>query len=118
MLANIYLHYAFDLWWTSGAGSMRKAMSMSSAMRTTSTWASSMGLTQTVFERASESGWVSSGFHPEKTRRIEFGRFAQQNRKRREEGKPETFDFLGFPHISGKNRNGSFMVRRMTIASS
>jgi hypothetical protein len=53
--------------------------------------------------------------HPKRTRRIEFGRFAQENRKRSEEGKPETFDFLGFTHISGKNRNGSFMVRRMTI---
>src|SRR3981189_1619562 len=53
--------------------------------------------------------------HPEKTRRIEFGRDAEQNRKRRGEGKPETFDFLGFTHISGKNGNGSYAVRRMTI---
>ena len=53
--------------------------------------------------------------HPEKTRRIEFGRFAEENRKRRGEGKPETFDFLGFKHISGKNRHGWFTVRRTTI---
>src|SRR6202011_5554485 len=53
--------------------------------------------------------------HPDKTRRIEFGRFAQQNRERRGEGKPETFDFLGFTHISGKNRLGRFTVRRKTI---
>jgi RNA-directed DNA polymerase len=53
--------------------------------------------------------------HPDKTRRIEFGRFAEQNRKRRGEGKPETFDFLGFTHISGKNGLGRFMVRRTTI---
>src|SRR5208337_2690246 len=53
--------------------------------------------------------------HPDKTRRIEFGRFAEQNRERRGEGKPETFDFLGFTHISGKNRLGRFMVRRKTI---
>ena len=53
--------------------------------------------------------------HPDKTRRIEFGRFAEQNRKRRGEGKPETFDFLGFTHISGKNGLGRFMVRRKTI---
>ena len=53
--------------------------------------------------------------HPEKTRRIEFGRFAGENRKRRGEGKPETFDFLGFKHISGKNRHGWFTVRRTTI---
>jgi hypothetical protein len=53
--------------------------------------------------------------HPKKTRRIEFGRYAEQNRKRRGEGKPETFDFLGFTHISGKNGNGSYAVRRTTI---
>jgi hypothetical protein len=53
--------------------------------------------------------------HPDKTRRIEFGRFAEQHRKRRGEGKPETFDFLGFKHISGKNRLGRFTVRRKTI---
>ena len=53
--------------------------------------------------------------HPDKTRRIEFGRFAEENRRRRGEGKPETFDFLGFTHISGKNRLGRFEVRRKTI---
>ena len=53
--------------------------------------------------------------HPEKTRRIEFGRYAEKNRKRRDEGKPETFDFLGFTHISGKNSLGRFAVRRTTI---
>src|SRR6516162_1767152 len=53
--------------------------------------------------------------HPDKTRRIEFGRFAEENRKRRGEGKPDTFDFLGFTHISGKNRLGYFTVRRKTI---
>ena len=53
--------------------------------------------------------------HPDKTRRIEFGRFAEENRKRRGEGKPETFDFLGFQHISGKNSLGRFTVRRTTI---
>ena len=53
--------------------------------------------------------------HPDKTRRIEFRRFAEQNRERRGEGKPETFDFLGFQHISGKDRLGRFTVRRKTI---
>ena len=54
--------------------------------------------------------------HAEKTRLIEFGRFAEGNRKRRGEGKPETFDFLGFTHISGKTRKGNwFTVRRQTI---
>jgi RNA-directed DNA polymerase len=52
---------------------------------------------------------------PEKTRRIEFGRYAEENRKRRNEGKPETFDFLGFTHISGKNSLGRYALRRATI---
>jgi RNA-directed DNA polymerase len=50
--------------------------------------------------------------HPGKTRRIEFGRYAEQRRKRRGEGKPETFDFLGFTHISGTTRRGYFTVKR------
>jgi hypothetical protein len=53
--------------------------------------------------------------HPDKTRLIEFGRFAEENRTRRGEGKPETFDFLGFTHISGRDRNGRYSVKRMTI---
>jgi len=54
--------------------------------------------------------------HAEKTRLIEFGRFAEENRKRRGEGKPETFDFLGFTHICGRTRKGNwFTVRRQTV---
>ena len=53
--------------------------------------------------------------HPDKTRRIEFGMFADRHRSRRGEGKPETFDFLGFTHISGRNRHGGYFVRRKTI---
>ena len=50
-----------------------------------------------------------------KTRLIEFGRYAANNRKRRGEGKPETFDFLGFTHICSQTRHGAFIVRRKTI---
>jgi hypothetical protein len=54
--------------------------------------------------------------HPDKTRLIEFGRFAAANRKRRGEGKPETFNFLGFTHICGEAwKNGKFLVLRKTI---
>jgi RNA-directed DNA polymerase len=53
--------------------------------------------------------------HPDKTRLIEFGRFAEQNREQRGEDKTETFDFLGFTDISGKDRNGNFTVRRKTV---
>ncbi len=54
--------------------------------------------------------------HPDKTRLIEFGRFAAQNRRERGLKKPETFDFLGFTHICGKTRDGRFWLRRVTIA--
>src|SRR4030095_9864976 len=47
--------------------------------------------------------------HPEKTRLIEFGRYASENRDRDGRGKPETFDFLGFTHICGKTRKGGFV---------
>ena len=52
--------------------------------------------------------------HPEKTRLIEFGRFAAENRARRGDRKPETFDFLGFTHICAKTRNGRFKLKRIT----
>jgi hypothetical protein len=53
--------------------------------------------------------------HAEKTRLIEFGRFAARDRKQRGEGKPETFTFLGFTHYCGKRRsNGTFIVWRET----
>jgi len=52
--------------------------------------------------------------HPEKTRLLEFGRFATQKRARRGLGKPETFDFLGFTHIAGRSRDGRFQLKRKT----
>ena len=52
--------------------------------------------------------------HPDKTRLIEFGRYAAANRERRGLGKPETFDFLGFTHICGRTRNGKFSLHRKT----
>ena len=54
--------------------------------------------------------------HPDKTRLIEFGRFAVASRKQRGEGKPKTFDFLGFTHICGQSRkNGKFLVLPKTM---
>ena len=52
--------------------------------------------------------------HPEKTRLIEFGRYAAENRKRRGLGKPETFNILGFTFICGKSRRGKFLIKRKT----
>ena len=53
--------------------------------------------------------------HPEKTRLIEFGRYAADNRTRSGRGKPETFDFLGFTHVCGKTRKGRFALVRLTV---
>jgi hypothetical protein len=53
--------------------------------------------------------------HPDKTRLIEFGRFAAENRRNRGQGHPETFDFLGFTHCCGTNRQGRFQVVRLTV---
>jgi hypothetical protein len=53
--------------------------------------------------------------HPTKTRLIEFGRFAAERRARRGEGKPATFDFLGFTHCCSRTRQGEFAVRRLTV---
>src|SRR5450432_2753031 len=54
--------------------------------------------------------------HAEKTRVIEFGRFASERRERRGEGKPETFNFLGFTHACDRTRVGQFIVLRRTMA--
>jgi hypothetical protein len=53
--------------------------------------------------------------HPDKTRLIEFGRYAAERRAKRGEGKPETFTFLGFTHICGQTKEGKFKVMRHTI---
>jgi hypothetical protein len=54
--------------------------------------------------------------HADKTRLIEFGRYAAERRNGRGDGKPETFNFLGFTHICGKDRRGRFVVLRQTIS--
>jgi group II intron reverse transcriptase/maturase len=118
LLANIYLHYAFDLWvqaWRQKQAHgdvivVRFAddivigfQSKSDAERF---WAE-------LIERLGKFGLE---LHPEKTRLLEFGPFAAENRRRRGQGKPETFNFLGFTHICGKKRsNGRFTVVRQTI---
>ena len=117
LLANIYLHYVFDLW----VNAWRKKHAQGDVIVVRYADDTVLG-----FQHQAEADRFLDGFrerlrkfglelHPDKTRRIEFGRFAEQNRKRRGEGKPETFDFLGFTHISGKDRNGNFTVRRKTI---
>ena len=54
--------------------------------------------------------------HPDKTRLIEFGRFAIKDRRQRGLGKPETFDFLGFTHYCAKDRKGRFQLGRKPVS--
>jgi len=117
LLANIYLHYSFDLWvnvwrkkWAQGEVVVIRYADDTIAGFQYQTDADRF--LEDLRERLAKFGLE---LHPDKTRRIEFGRFAEENRKRRGGGKPETFDFLGFTHISGKNRLGRFTVRRTTI---
>jgi RNA-directed DNA polymerase len=117
LLANIYLHYVFDLWvdvWRKKCARgevivLRYADDIVLGFQ----WGTDADrFRKSLGERLGKFGLE---LHPEKARRIEFGRYAEQNRQRRGEGKPETFDFLGFTHISGKNGNGSNAVQRMTV---
>jgi len=117
LLANVYLYYAFDLW----VNVWRKKWAQGEVVVVRYADDIILGFQyQTDADRFLENlrerlAMFGLELHPDKTRRIEFGRFAEENRKRRGEGKPETFDFLGFTHISGKNRLGYFTVRRKTI---
>lgn len=118
LLANIYLHYAFDLW--AQAWRRKQAHGDVIVVRYADDivvgFQSEADAKQFRAELAERFGKFSLELHPDKTRLLEFGPFAARNRKRRGEGKPETFDFLGFTHICGKKRsNGYFTVIRQTI---
>ena len=120
LLANIYLHYSFDLW----VNVWRRKYAQGEVVVIRFADDTIVGFQyQTDADHFLENlrerlGKFGLELHPDKTRRIEFGRFAEQNRERRGEGRPETFDFLGFKHISGQNGLGRFMVRRTTIRKS
>jgi RNA-directed DNA polymerase len=118
LLANIYLHYVFDLW--AQAWRRKQAHGDVIVVRYADDivvgFQNEADAKQFRVELAERFGKFSLELHPDKTRLLEFGPFAVRNRKRREEGKPETFDFLGFTHICGKKRsNGYFTVLRQTI---
>ena len=116
LLANIYLHYAFDLWVEQWRG--RHARGDVIAVRYADDWVAGFQYRDDAerFQRAvaQRLGQFGLKLHPEKTRLIEFGRFARDNRRRKGQGKPDTFDFLGFTHCCGKTRKGKFMVLRIT----
>jgi group II intron reverse transcriptase/maturase len=116
LLANIYLHYCFDLW--AARWRRREASGDMIIVR----YADDLVV---GFEREDEARRFLDAMrtrfetfdlllHPEKTRLIEFGRFAAANREKRGLSKPETFRFLGFTFICGKSRKGKFLIHRET----
>src|SRR5439155_10724864 len=118
LLANVYLHYAFDLW----AQHWRKHRATGDVIIVRYADDIVMGFEQRADAERFLQEWKERlrkfglELHPDKTRLIEFGRFAAEDRKRRGEGKPETFNFLGFTHICVKNqKTGGFSVDRKTI---
>jgi len=117
LLANIYLHYVFDLW----VQQWRKKQAQGEVIVVRYSDDFIVGFQHRreaerfladLHERLRRFGLE---LHPEKTRILEFGRFARGNRNRRGEGKPETFNFLGFTHICSQTRKGMFTVLRKTM---
>src|SRR5437867_1909302 len=117
LLANVYLHDAFDLWaqrWrkTQVHGDMVIVRYADDFIVGFQHRVEAERFLADLRERFTKFGLE---LHPEKTRLLEFGPFAAENRQRAGQGKPETFDFLGFTHICGKKRNGRFTVVRQTM---
>jgi RNA-directed DNA polymerase len=117
LLANVYLHYVFDLW----AQRWRKTQAHGDVIVVRYADDFIVGFQHRadaerfLVELRERFAKFSLELHSEKTRLLEFGPFAAENRRRASQGKPETFNFLGFTHISGKKRNGRFTVVRQTI---
>ena len=114
LLANVYLHYAFDLWarrWRNreARGDMVIVRYADDFVVGFQDRGEAARFQEDLQVRLRE---FDLELHPEKTRRLEFGRYAASDRARRGDGKPPTFDFLGFTHICAQTRQGSFVVRR------
>lgn len=116
MLANIYLHYVLDLWFEKRVRKTQRGFTQliryaDDFVIGTQHKDEAERIFKDLIARFQKFGLKLS---EEKTRIIEFGRFAKENHKRRGEGKPKTFDFLGFTHYCTKTRDGRFMVRVKT----
>jgi RNA-directed DNA polymerase len=117
LMANVYLHYVFDLWvevWRKkvATGDVIVVRYADDLVVGFQHQADAERFLREFGERLTKSGLE---LHSDRTRRIEFGRFATRNRKQRGEGKPETFTFLGFTHFCGQySRNEGFIVWRIT----
>jgi group II intron reverse transcriptase/maturase len=117
LLANIYLHYVFDLWvqaWRrkQTQGDVIVVRYADDIVLGFQYRNDAMRFRAEFCERLAKFGLE---LHPDKTCIVEFGRYADSNRQDRGKGKPETFDFLGFTHYCSKTRKGSFTVKRRTI---
>jgi RNA-directed DNA polymerase len=118
LLANLYLHYVLDQW----VNAWRKNVARGDVIVVRYADDAVLGFQyreeaeQFVAALRERLLTFALELHPEKTRLIEFGRYAAERRATRGEGKPETFNFLGFTHICGKNHEtGYFQVIRKTI---
>jgi RNA-directed DNA polymerase len=114
LLANIYLHYVLDLWaerWRrhEATGDMIIVRYADDFIVGFEHEGDARRFLDAMRERLKE---FALSLHPEKTRLIEFGRHAAENRKRRGLGKPETFNFLGFTLMCGKSKRGKFLIWR------
>ena len=118
LLANIYLHYVFDLWadWWRRKKAGGDIIMVRYADDIIVGFRYQHEAERFLREMEERFGKFSLELHREKTRLIEFGRFAAERRKEKGTGKPETFNFLGFTHICGRSRRGKFMVLRKTDA--
>lgn len=118
LLANIYLHYAFDLWvrsWrrTRAHGAVVVVRYADDVVVGFQVKSDAERFHAELAERLAK---FALQLHPEKTRLLEFGPYAAVRRRRAGLGKPETFNFLGFTHICATKRsNGRFTVLRQTI---
>jgi RNA-directed DNA polymerase len=117
VLANLYLHHALDLWveaWRKKAkGDVIIVRYADDAVLGFQHRDEAERFLAELRERLAKFGLE---LHPEKTRLIEFGRYATERRKKRGKGKPETFHFLGFTHICGtSHKTGYFTVKRKTM---
>ena len=116
LLANVYLHYVFDLWadrWRrrEAKGDMVIVRYADDIVVGFQHETDARRFWDDMRKRFEE---FALSLHPEKTRLIEFGRFAAADRHRRGLGKPETFNFLGFTHICGRTQRGKFALVRIT----
>ena len=118
LLANVYLHYVFDLWvaWWRRRHAHGDVIIVRFADDFVAGFEYEDDARQFLTDLRERFAKFGLELHPDKTRLLEFGRHAAWRRAARGVGKPETFDFLGFTHLCGKTKTGRFWLRRITIS--